>query len=81
MGALKSHLSADGSIASLESGDNNTKKKSTRNIQIKRSKLMNYGLWIVDRSIGKTSEKNNKYFIKLQIDKRKRIYLKRSLKT
>ena len=44
-------------IASLESGDNNTKKKSTRNIQIKRSKLMNYGLWIVDRSIGKTSER------------------------
>ena len=33
-----------------------------------------YELWImiVDRSIGKTSEKNNKYFIKLQIDKRKR---------
>lgn len=49
---------------------------------------MNYGLWIVDRSIwivdrtiGKASEKNNKYFIKLQIDKRKSIYLKRSLKT
>ena len=34
---------------------------------------MNYGLWIVDRSIGKTSEKNNNYIIKLQIDKRKSI--------
>ena len=32
---------------------------------------MNFGLWIVDRSIGKPSEKN-KYFIKLQIDKRKK---------
>ena len=66
-------------IASLESGDNNTKKKSTRNIQIKRSKLMNYGLWIVDRL--EKLQKDNKYFIKLQIDKRKSIYLKRSLKT
>ena len=70
MGALKK-LFICRRIASSESGDNNTKKKSTRNIQIKRSKLMNFGLWIVDRSIGKPSEKN-KYFIKLQIDKRKK---------
>ena len=42
-----------------------------------------YELWIMDRwSIDwKNFRKNNKYFIKLQIDKRKRIYLKRGLKT
>ena len=42
-----------------------------------------YELWIMGRwSIDwKTFRKNNKYIIKLQIDKRKSIYLKRSLKT
>ena len=39
------------------------RKKSTRNIKIKRSKLMNYGLWIVDRSIGKTSEKTINFLL------------------
>ena len=64
----KSHLYADGSIASLESGDNITKKKNTNQT------IEAYELWIMDRwSIDwKTFRKNNKYFIKLQIDKRKK---------
>ena len=42
-----------------------------------------YELWIYGSLIDrlKNFRKNNKYFIKLQIDKRKRIYLKRGLET
>ena len=69
----KSHLSADGSIASLESGDNITKKKIDK--KYKNQTIEAYELWIMDRwSIDwKNFRKNNKYFIKLQIDKRKSI--------